>query len=156
MEKIAVIILWLLVVVCGILVGGSIFERVVLTPLWAGAPPASVTAWPHGAVQRPFFTVVTPGWALLSLAILALSFALPQPARVWARLAGAVGVGVMIWTVAYFVPRLMKTEEARGAGLSPEEITRLTLQFVNWGLLRTIVAFGGWLAALRALVLASR
>lgn len=156
MEKLAVLVLWLLVIWAGILVGGSIYETVVVNPLWAGAPPTSVTAWPYGSIQAPFFKVATPGWALLSLTAVALSFAMPQAARLWARTAGVIGVGVMIWTVVYFIPRVTKTEGNRGAGLSDEEITRFTLQFVHWGYLRTLMALGAWLAALRALVIASR
>lgn len=156
MQNVAVTVLWLLVLASGFVVGGSVFERVVVTPLWASAPPASVTAWPYGTVQKPFFMIATPTWALLCLATLALSFALPEPARPWARAAGVVGVVVMIWTAAFFIPLLMKTEANRGAGLSAEEITRFTRQFVQWGHLRTLLAFGAWLAALRALVLASR
>ncbi len=84
--------------------GASVFERVVLTPLWAGAPPASVMAWPYGTVQRQFFETVTPVWALLALATFVLSFAMPAQARPWARVAGVIGVAVMIWTVAFFIP----------------------------------------------------
>ncbi|MEW6753947.1 MAG: hypothetical protein AB1505_23645 [Candidatus Latescibacterota bacterium] len=31
--------LWLFVLAAGLIAGGSIFERLVLTPLWAGLPP---------------------------------------------------------------------------------------------------------------------
>lgn len=156
MEKIAVLVLCLLVVVSGILVGGSIYETVVVNPLWAGAPPTSVTTWPYGSIQAPFFRVATPTWALLSLGAFVLSFAMPAAARLWARTAGVIGVGVMIWTIVYFIPRVTKTEGNRGAGLSDDEITRFTLQFIHWGYLRTLLALGGWLAALRALVIVSR
>jgi hypothetical protein len=40
--------LWLFVLSAGILSGGSIFEHVVLTPLWAGSLPESVTQWQYG------------------------------------------------------------------------------------------------------------
>jgi hypothetical protein len=156
MENIAIVVLWSLVVTAGILVGGSIYETVVVNPLWAGAPPTSVTSWPYGSIQAPFFRVATPGWALLSVAVFALSFAMPQAARPWARAAGIIGVVVMIWTVTYFIPRVVATEGNRGAGLTPEEITRMTHEFVRWGYLRTVIAAGGWLVALRALILASR
>jgi uncharacterized membrane protein len=156
MEKLAVIVLWALVVASGVLVGGSVFERIVVTPLWAASPPESVTAWTLGAIQRPFFIVVTPLWALLSLGVLALASALPEPARPWARTAGIIGVCVMIATIAFFVPLLEKTEANRGAGLSSADIARFTRMFVHWSYLRSAVALGGWLAALRALTLASR
>ena len=156
MEIIAIVVLWLLVVSSGVLVGGAVFDTVVLQPMWSAAPPLSVTAWPHGAIQSRFFQVVTPGWALLSLVAFALSYALPEAARPWARTAGVVGVVVLVWTVAYFVPRVIRTAGRAGAGLTTDEITRLTRQFVQWGYLRTAIALGAWLVALRALVLASR
>ena len=156
MERIAVIVLWSLVLMSGIMAGGSIFERVVISPLWAGALPESVTSWPHGPIQRPFFAVATPLWALLSLATFGLSFAMPAPARPWARVAGVIGVGVMIWTATFFIPLVMKTMANRGAGLSGEEITRFASQFVNWGILRTALLLGGWVAAIRALLITSR
>ena len=156
MDKIAVSLLWILVVAAGVLVGGSDFERMVVTPLWAGAPPLSVQSWTLGAIQRPFFTLATPLYALLSPMVLVGSFALPEDARPWARVAGVVGVLIMIWTMAYFVPILHKTEANRGAGLAPEEITRLVRGWVGWGLVRTLAAGAGWLVAIRALVLASR
>ena len=100
--------------------------------------------------------VATPLWALASLASVALAFALPPPARPWARAAGAIGVALFIWTLAFFIPILGKTEANRGVGLSGEEITRLVRLWVGWGMVRTLVVLGGWLAALRALTLASR
>ena len=54
------------------------------------------------------------------------------------------------------MPILEKTEANRGASLSGEEITRLMRLWIGWGLVRTIVVIAGWLAALRALTLASR
>ena len=155
-ETAAIIVLWALVLVAGVLSGGAIYETVVLNPLWAGAPPTSVTSWPHGAIQAKFFQVATPTWALLSVAAFAASYAMPGPARAWARVAGVIGALVMVWTIVYFVPRVVATEGNRGAGLSPQEITRLTLEFVRWGYLRTALLIAAWIMAIRALLLASR
>jgi hypothetical protein len=156
MNNIGIVVLWSLVLVAGVLSGGSIYETVVLNPLWAGAPPTSVTSWPYGAVQARFFQVATPAWALLSVAAFAASFVMPRPARPWARVAGVIGAAVMIWTAVYFIPRVVATEGNRGAGLTPEQITRMTLEFVRWGYLRTALLFSAWVMALRALLLASR
>ena len=154
--KLGVIVLWGLVLSSGILVGASLLERATITPLWAGSPPESVVGWPYGAIQKPFFIVATPPWALLSLAVLVVSFlALPDAARPWARVAGAIGIGVMIWTLVFFVPILDRTEGNRGAGLSGDEIARLANRFVTWGYVRTAILAAGWIAAIRALILAS-
>mgnify|MGYP000993134298 CR=1 FL=1 len=62
--------LWLFILSAGLITGGSIFEGVVLTPLWSHALPDSVRHWPYGTIQSKFFAVVTPLYALLSLALL--------------------------------------------------------------------------------------
>jgi len=156
MEKVSVVVLWSLIVVSGMVLGGSVFERLCLSPLWAGAPPESVTSWTLGVIQRPFFQAVVPLWTLLAVAAAALSPAMPSAARPWARAIAVVAVLVFVSTIAFFVPILEKTQANRGAGLPPEEITRLARQFVNWSLLRTIGVAGTCLAAIRALILASR
>lgn len=147
--------LWLLVIFGGLLSGGALYERVVTLPLWFGALPGSVTAWPHGSIQAPFFMVVTNGWALMSIVVFALSFAMPRPVRLWARIAGILGVVTLIWTMVFFVPLLVKTQANRGAGLSGEEITRYATQWIHWNYVRLMLVAGAWLASIRALVLAS-
>ena len=62
----------------------------------------------------------------------------------------------MVATLAFFVPILEKTEATGGAGLSAEEITRLTLRFTSWNILRMALLAGTWVAGIRALVLVSR
>ena len=156
MHGFAVVVLGVLVVVSAALFGGALFEHLVVTPLWAHAPPASVTAWTHGTIQRPFFLVVTPTWAVLSLATLALSRSMPGPVRRWARASAIVGIGVVIWTAAFFLPIVHETEANRGAGLSNEEITGLVHAFVAWNQLRLVAVLASCLSALRGLMLAAK
>ena|SRR5687767_657778 len=156
MPLLARIILWAWVVVAGILLGGGIYETVVLTPLWAGSPPESVLQWTHGIPQARFFGVVTPVYGLLSVALLALSFRMPNSMRTFALVAGASGVGVVIWTFLFFLPILQQTQATRGAGLAGEEIAGLVSQFVSWNYLRQVVLVIGWLAGLRAFSLTPR
>ncbi len=149
------IILRLFVLSATILIGGGIFEHVVLTPLWAGSPPESVTRWQYGVVQAKFFAVASPLYYLFSIALIVVSWWMPPPQRKWALAAGVCGLIVMLTTIFFFIPILGKTQATRGAGLSGEEITRLTNQFVNWNYGRYVLLFGGWAAALRALSLSS-
>jgi len=147
------VILWLYLLSLTILIGGGIFEHVVLTPLWAGSPPESVTAWQHGVVQAKFFSIASPLYGLFSLALVIASFWMPTQQRKWALVAGICGITVMLSTIFFFIPILSKTQATRGAGLSGEEITRLTNEFVNWNYGRYVLMIGGWIAALRAITL---
>ena len=149
------VVLWLYLLSLTILIGGGIFEHVVLTPLWAGSPPESVTAWQYGVVQAKFFSIASPLYGLFSLALIIASFWMPAEQHKWALAAGICGITVMLTTIFFFVPILSKTQATRGAGLSGEEITRLTNQFVNWNYGRYVLMIGGWIAALRAITLSS-
>lgn len=147
--------LWLFVLSAGILLGGSIFEGVVLTPLWAGSLPESVTQWQYGSIQSRFFMVATPLYGLFSLALIIASWWMPQPQRRWALVAGLSGIVVIVATSLFFLPILQKTQATRGAGLSGEEITRLVNQFKTWHWGRWALIVVSWVAGLRALSLSS-
>ena len=151
--NVPLMILWLWVLAVTILIGGGIFEHLVLTPLWAGSPPDSVTGWPYGVVQAKFFGVVSPLCFLLSLALIIASWWMPRQQRKWALVAGIVMLLLGVATVSFFVPILQKTQATQGAGLSDEEITRLVNQFKTWNLVRWMLGISGWAAGWRALSL---
>jgi hypothetical protein len=127
----------------------------VITPLWAGSPPESVTRWQYGGIQRKFFIIFSPSYYLSSLALIIASWWMPRRQRKWALVAGLSGIIIMVATFSFFIPILQKTQVTRGAGLSGEEITRLVNRFktANWG--RWVILIGGWVAGLRALGLSS-
>jgi hypothetical protein len=147
------LLLWLFVISAGLVSGGSVFERLVVTPLWAASPPESVTQWKYGGIQGAFFGLLTPLYGLFSLALAVATRWMPSRQRTWALVAGISGVITLIWTVLFFLPILQKTQVTAGAGLSGEEITRLVNQFQTWQWGRWALLFGGWLAGLRALSL---
>lgn len=149
------IVLWLFVLSAGLLSGASVFEHVVLTPLWAGSLPESVMEWPHGGIQGRFFMIASPLYGLFSLVLAIASRWMPPSQRRWALIAGLSGIVVMVATVAFFLPILEKTQVTRGAGLTGEEITRLVHRFETWNVGRWAVLIGGWIAGLRALSLSS-
>ena len=151
--NVPLIVLWLWVLAATILMGGGIFEHLVLTPLWAGSPPESVTQWQYGVVQATFFGLLSPLCFLLSLALIIASRWMPWQQRKWALGAGLSMLLIGIATVSFFLPILHKTQGTRGAGLSGEEITRLVNQFKTWNWARWILSIGGWAAGWRALSL---
>jgi hypothetical protein len=146
-------VLLLFVLSATFLMGGGIFEHMVLTPLWAGSPPESVTGWPYGGVQGKFFIIFSPLYYLCSLALIIALWWMPRRQRKWALAAGLCGVVIGVATFSFFIPILQKTQVTRGAGLSGEEITRLVNQFKAWNWGRWAVLIGGWVAGLRALAL---
>jgi len=148
-------ILWLFVLSASILTGGSVFEHVVVTPLWAGSPPESVMHWQYHGIQSKFFMVVSPLYALTALLLLIASRWMPRAQKTSAFIAGVSGVVVFAATLLFFLPILGKTQVTNGAGLSGEEITRLVHQFVTWNWVRWAVLIGGWIAGLRALSLSA-
>lgn len=145
------VVLWLFVVSAGLMSGASVFEHVVLTPLWAGALPASVREWPHGGIQGRFFMIASPLYGLFALALVIVSRWMPRTQRTWGLIAGLSGIVVVVATVVFFLPILEQTQVARGAGLTDDEIVRLVHQFEGWNRLRWALLIGGWLAGLRAL-----
>jgi hypothetical protein len=149
------IVLWLWVLAATFLMGGGIFEHTVLTPLWAGSPPESVTQWQYGAVQGKFFRVVSPLCYLLSLLLIILCWRMPPAQRNWSLVAALSSIIIGIATFTFFLPILRKTQATAGAGLSGEEITMLVNQFTTWNWARWAVLIGGWIAGLRALSLRS-
>ena len=149
-------VLWLWVLAVTFLMGGGIFEHTVLTPLWAGSPPESVTQWQYGSVQGKFFRIVSPLCYLISLALIIFCWRMPRGQRNWSLVAALSTIVVGVATFAFFIPILQKTQATRGAGLSGDEITMLVNQFTSWNWARWIVIVGGWVAGLRALGLRPR
>jgi len=152
-------ILWLFVIFVGIHIGAGVYEVFVITPLWAGAPPESVTGWnsvPQYAINpAKYWGIFSPIVALLTLALLVVAWLMPLASRKWALVGGVCLFIVVLSTILFFVPILVKTIGTRGAGFDSEEITTLVNQWVAWNWLRLAVMMIGWLAAIRALSISS-
>lgn len=151
--RLSQVFVWLFVISSSLVAGASVFEHVVLTPLWAGSLPESVTQWKHGGIQGKFFAAVTPFYGLFSLGLLILLRWTPRRQRLWAAVAALSGVIVVVSTITFFLPILEKTQVTAGAGLSGDEITTLVTRFRTWHWARAVLLIGGWLAGLRALSL---
>lgn len=156
-SRVAEILLWALVVMLGILIGATSFEAVVITPLWAGAPPESVRGWnesPRYAIDTGrFFAAIALPLAATALVSLLVGWAMPWPRRKWLIAAVVCTLAGFIATGSFFVPILRETIFTRGAGLSDAEITDKVTSWVTYNWWRMAIQTAGWLAALRALSL---
>jgi hypothetical protein len=153
MNKLSWILLWLLVVMLGVEIGAGIYEARVLVPLWAGAPPDSV--WDYLTQElrpdpgRKFWAYSTTLVGLLGIANLVTAWRnkkIPSKQRKWWLLGAGGTVAMIIATFAYFVPTLMRMEDAGQAMVSADVVNWWVR--LNW--LRAAVYMAAWLATLRA------
>jgi hypothetical protein len=152
---IAQIVLWLFIFSSSIQMGGAVYEASVITHLWAGSPPESVTGWnpvPQYAIEPArFWGRASPLYGLATLAVLIAAWFMPKVSCKWALIGGVCTLIVILSTVLFFVPILRETIFNRGAGLSAEEINTKVHQWVSWNWPRMVLVFVGWLAGVRAL-----
>jgi len=145
-------LLWFFVLSAALISGGNLFDNLVLIPLWAGSPPESVTTWTHGTVQSSFFFPVGGAYLSASLLLLIFCWGIPQPDRKWLLMASVSGLLIMVWSVTFFIPILIRTEGPHGAGLSSEQIMILTHRYVFWNWVRLVTLAGTFIAGVYALV----
>ena len=154
-QLIARIVLWLFILSSSIQLGGAVYETFVVTHLWAGSPPESVTGWnpvPQYAIEPArFWGRASPLYTLATLALLIAAWFMPGVSRRWALAAGLCSLLVILTTVLFFVPILRETIFTRGAGLSAGEITAKVHQWVNWNWPRMALVLVGWVAGVQAL-----
>jgi anthrone oxygenase-like protein len=156
-NRIAEISLWVLVICLGILTGATIFEALVITPLWAGSAPESVRGWnenPRYAIDSgKFFVLIVLPLLLSSLFTLIAGWKMPWKRRKWMVAAAVCTLIGFAATGSFFVPILRETIFTRGAGLSDAEIVEKVNRWVTYNWLRMGLQTFGWVAALRALSL---
>jgi hypothetical protein len=156
-NRIAEISLWAFVISLGILIGATIFEAIVITPLWAGSPPESVRGWnenPHYAINSgKFFGLIVPALLLSSLVSLIVGWKMPWTRRKWLIAAVVCTLIGYAATSLFFVPILRETIFTRGTGLTDPEIVGKVNSWVTYNWWRMALQIAGWLAALRALSL---
>ena len=150
-------VLWLFVVISGISVGAGLYELRVNVPRWftritGSAPSVNVAAITSDDSGRRFWGYVTTVPLTLLTATSCVIAWDPATARDRWWLAGA---GVMlverVGTFGYFIPTLLKLlHPERWSQKKTEEAARRWIRFNH---IRSLLAFAGWLAALKALSL---
>ncbi len=144
-----VVLLWLFVINLGIAFGAGLYESRVVAPLWASAPPASLST-PDSGLR--FWAVVTTGpLTLLTLASLYFAWQAGGVLGQWWLAAAGVALVERLSTFAYFIPTMLRLQRST----SPQQ--QIGAQFARWRLLghgRLALDFAAWLLAMRALVIA--
>jgi len=147
-QKIAEGLLWLAALFMGILVGGSVYQRMSLIPYWAGDLPGSLVRYFHDpAVAQSigaFWTrILIP--VGLSLVLTLIANWRMRGRRLWIGVALGCFLVALVWTGIYFVPKgVIPLFEKDGAGLSGDQITAMARMWINLDWIRmglTVVAF---------------
>jgi hypothetical protein len=138
----------------GVVIGGAIYEMLVINPLWSGSPPASVRNWnpnPQYAINPgEFWGKAMPVYTLTPIAALIAGWHLRER-RKWLMIAVLCALFVIAVSLAYFIPVIIELLAKRGEGLSDAQITSKAHLWMTLSWARVGVLILGWLAALRAL-----
>jgi len=151
--------LWVSVLAWGILLGGKLFDLVVLVGAWSASPPESLNLLPYG----PRFPVDTGDYFFpSSVALLVCSFGgliagwnTPPRFRILLALPPVMLLVTLVFTVLWFWPanRVLwaVAQGAPNALRDKAEVISLVRQWVNFDWLRVAVAVVGFVSSVRAI-----
>lgn len=147
-QRLAVILLWSVLVCVGTMFGASVYQRIALIPEWGGALPQSVVLYfgdPRAgqAIDR-FWTVVTAPTTVVIVLALVVNWPFTARRR-WIGLGATMFFLMLAWTAVYFIPGgVMPLMVRGGEGLTPETITRMARAWIFWDWFRmagTLVSY---------------
>ena len=153
-QRLAIILLWSVLVFVGTMFGASVYQRISLIPEWGGALPQSVVRYfgdPRAgqAIDR-FWTVVTAPTALVIVLALVVNWPF-RARRRWIGLGAAVFFLMLVWTAVYFIPGGVIPLMVRGGeGLTPETITRMARAWIFWDWFRMAGTLVSYLCFIKA------
>lgn len=158
-ERITRMLLWISVLAWGALLGGKLFDHIVLVGAWSASPPESLSLLPYG----PRFPVDTGDYFFpSSVALLICSFGVfitgwktPLGYRVWLFLPAAMLLLTLVFTVQWFWPANRALwRVAIGASDAIKEraqIIALVQQWVTYDWLRIAAGTLGLVSSVRAI-----
>lgn len=147
--------LWLAVIGLGTWAGGTLYQMLVVVPLWSAAPPESVRAFFEGTrynetVFRFFGPPFMAARTLPLLVALAAGWHLPRHRRALLVAVACFVAFAVPFTFAFVYPINAVLFEQAGGGAAPEEVRRLVDQWIVRDRIRFAVGAVGVLAVLHA------
>lgn len=154
-NRIAQVLLWLAVLGLSIWVGGTLYQMLVVVPMWSASPPESVRAFFSGTrYNETIWNFFGPPFMAARLApllgALLMGWHLPQH-RKWLLVAVVCMAFGVVFTLAYIYPINDLLFAQAGGNRSPEEIQAMARQWIMADRVRFGVGVIGFLALLRAL-----
>jgi hypothetical protein len=156
-ELIVKILLWYNVVSLGIWVGGTVYQMIVIVPIWSASPPESVRAFFAGAPflvhVRHFFgprTMVLRVVPLFALLGAAWQFVHVRP---WVGACVATVTFGLLMTLLYIYPINTVLFDRAGGDLSPDGVRELAEKWIFADRVRFAIMAAGYLCLLHAFAL---
>jgi hypothetical protein len=156
-ELLVKILLWYNVLSLGIWVGGTLFQMLVVVPIWSESPPETVTAfWKGTAYARTilhFFGPVTMALRVLPLLALLVAGWSVATVRPWVLACVATVAVGLVMTLAVIYP-INDVLFFGGDHLAADEVRELATRWIWLDRARFAIMSGGYLCLLRAFSLA--
>ncbi len=154
-NRMAQVLLWLAVLGTSVWVGGTLYQMLVIVPMWSASPPESVRAFFLSTrYNETIWNFFGPPFMAARLApllgALLAGWHLPQH-RKWLLVAAACKAFGVVFTLAYVYPINDVLFAQAGGNHSAEEIRAMVRQWVIADQVRFGVGVVGFLALLRAL-----
>ena len=154
-ERIAQVLLWLSVLGLAAWFGGTLYQMLVVVPLWSASPPETVRAFFLGTkYNETIWNFFGPPFMVGRLApllgALLAGWHLPRH-RKWLLVAAVCKALTVVFTLAYVYPINEVLFAQAGGDRSPEEVRAMVWQWVWADRVRFGVGLAGFLALLRAL-----
>jgi hypothetical protein len=150
-----VISLWLSVLALSTWVGGTLYQMLVIVPMWSASPPESVRAFFQGTdYNRTIFHFFGPPFMLarnipIGVALVA-GWHLPRHRRLLLVTVTCFTVFGVIFTFGFIYPINSVLFQQAGGNLSANEIRGLAQDWILRDRSRFVVGLIGFLALLRA------
>jgi hypothetical protein len=148
------VLLWYNVLSIGVWAGGTIFQMLVVVPIWNASPPESVRAFfggtPYMTTIYHFFgplTQIARALPLFALVWVAWPYAALRP---WVAAAGATMLFGLVFTRTYVYPINDVLFARAGAGLDDAAVRALATRWIIADRLRLAVMGAGYVCLLRA------
>jgi hypothetical protein len=138
----------------GIHLGAAIYETVVITPLWAAAPPQSVRGFnPVAEFAVHPLSYKIPAVSVLAVVSLALMLiAISTRIHYWMLLAGGIGTLIAAGTILHAIPLLRELVVSHGEGLTDAQIVTQVEAWLLWSRIRIAGLLVAWAATLAGLL----
>ncbi len=151
------LMLWMLILWSAVQLGGGLYEKRAVIPLWSSDPTPETLGRRleesgHTGSSMRFWPFVSPVVFLLALVNAVVAWRYDGPARPWWLAASGGLVAMSVLTYAYFVPTLLSLMH-RANTYSPEQLTRSLTLWLTLSNVRLLLAVPAWLAAVKALTL---
>ena len=158
-ERVTRILLWIAVLAWGILLGGKLFDHVVLVRAWSASPPESLSLLPYGS-RYPvdtgeYFFPSSVALLVCSFGIFIAGWKTPLQYRVWLFLPAAMLLVTLVFTVYWFWPAngaLWRVAKGLPDAIQDRStIIALTRKWVFYDWLRILAGAIGLISSVRAI-----